>query len=74
MRVVVGDGKYTILFDETTGALEAQRYGQKWRDLTGDGMVLAMLQEIQVLREAIGDIMVTNTIPSNDFLKRLMGE
>lgn len=45
----VGDGKYTIVFED--GKLSALRYGEPWRDLVGDGMVLAMLQEIDFLKE-----------------------
>jgi len=44
------DGKYTVVFDEKTGRLEALRYGEPWRDLVGDGLVMAMLQEIDRLK------------------------
>jgi len=44
------EGKYTVVFCETTGKLKALRYGQSWRDLTGDALVLAMLQEVDGLR------------------------
>lgn len=48
----VGDGKYTITYDN--GVLSASRYDNKtWRDLTGDGMVLAMLQEIDNLKKQL---------------------
>lgn len=50
MRHELLDGKYTIVFDEKTGRLEALRYGEPWRDLVGDGLVLAMLQEIDRLK------------------------
>jgi hypothetical protein len=43
-------GKYTVEF-MTNGRLRALRYGKEWRDLTGDGMVLALLQEVHSLRE-----------------------
>lgn len=39
------DGKYTVVFDKQ-GRLYALRNGETWRDMTGDGMVLAMLQRI----------------------------
>ena len=42
--------KYTVIFLDN-GHMEALRYGEKWRDLTGDGLVLAMLQEIDDLKE-----------------------
>lgn len=47
----VASGKYTIIFHQSTGRFECLRYGEKWRELTGDGMVLAMLQEIDFLKE-----------------------
>lgn len=48
-RVVVGDGKYAVLHENGTN-LRAERYGEPWRSLTGDGLVLAMAQEIEELR------------------------
>jgi len=47
------DNKYTVIFDEKTGGLSALRYGEQWRDLTGDGMVLAMLQEVDSLKREL---------------------
>lgn len=37
------EGKYTVIFEG--GHLRAERYGTPWRSLTGDNMVLAMLQQ-----------------------------
>lgn len=48
-QVTVYDGKYTITGIET-GHLHCLRYGTAWRNLEGDGMVLALAQEIQSLR------------------------
>lgn len=42
------DGKYTIQH-ENGANLRCLRYGQPWRDLTGDKMVLAMADEIERL-------------------------
>jgi hypothetical protein len=47
------DGKYTILHDEGHGGLTALRNGEVWRNMTGDGMVLAMFQEIEDLKRRI---------------------
>lgn len=55
LGVSVYDGKYTIQCDGD-GGMRALRYGQPWRDLTGDGMVLALVQEIQSLREQLADL------------------
>lgn len=52
LRVSVDNGKYTIVMPET-GGLHCLRYGEEWRNLTGDGMVLAMAYEIDRLRDAL---------------------
>ena len=50
-------GKYVLHFDETNGTFIADRHGQHcWRDMTGDGMVLAMFQRIQDLEEQVTDV------------------
>lgn len=43
MRHDFCDGKYTVVFEDD-GRLHALRYGETWRDLAGDKMVLSMLQ------------------------------
>ena len=63
MKTVLADGKYTVIFEEETGAMRAERYGQPWRDLTGDGMVLAMLQKIDELHNII-DRAYTHGMPA----------
>jgi len=50
LRVTIYDGKYTVIMN-TNGGLRALRYGDEWRDLTGDGLVLALAQEVEELRE-----------------------
>jgi hypothetical protein len=42
--------EYAVEFDEDTGRMAATRHGEPWRELTGDGMVLAMLQEVDRLK------------------------
>lgn len=66
----VADGKYTIIFHQATGKFECLRYGEPWRELTGDGMVLAMLQEIDFLKEqrAIDDLQLTSLLSEVDHL------
>jgi hypothetical protein len=44
------DNKYTVTF-HNSGQLEALRYGDSWRELTGDGLVLAMLQDYDNLKQ-----------------------
>lgn len=51
LKVTVCDGKYTVI--QTDDGLRALRYGQEWRDLTGDGLVLALAQEVDELRDVL---------------------
>lgn len=46
-QVTVEDGKYTVVFED--GKLYALRYGEPWRDLTGDKFVYALMCRIQAL-------------------------
>lgn len=49
-KIEVYDDKYTVLH-ENGANLRALRHGEPWnRDLTGDGLVLALCQEIEQLR------------------------
>ena len=50
-HITVCDGKYTLIMEPTN--LRALRYGEPWRDLVGDGFVMALGQEIQALREQV---------------------
>lgn len=49
-RVSVADNKYTVILPQK-GGLYALRYGEEWRDCTGDGLILALTAEIDTLRE-----------------------
>lgn len=51
-RIDLENGKYTLV--HTDGAnFHALRNGSPWRDLGGDGLVLAAAQEIEALRSAL---------------------
>ncbi len=52
LSVTVYDGKYTVI-QENTGNVKALRYGEEWRDCCGDGLILALAQEVQSLREEL---------------------
>lgn len=57
MRENLDAGKYTVIFDEKTGELYALRYGEKWRDLSGDNLIYYMLCEIEELRNKLTSTM-----------------
>ncbi len=46
--LILEGGKYEVIFDK--GKLTALRWGEPWRDLTGDNLVLSMVQEIARLK------------------------
>jgi hypothetical protein len=50
-QITVYDGKYTLIMEPTN--LRALRYDEPWRDLVGDGFVMALGQEIIALREKL---------------------
>ena len=52
IKIKLSDEKYEVHFSEDPYGFYALRYGQKWRDLTGDGLILAMVQEIEKLKAA----------------------
>ena len=43
------DGKYTIIYNDNPHEFKALRYGEEWRDLTGDNLVLALVNYISDL-------------------------
>lgn len=49
--VTVCDGKYTVKWGPNQ--LIALRYGKPWRDCCGDGLILALAQEVLELREKL---------------------
>lgn len=49
LRITTLDGKYTVVLTNE-GRLHALRYGQPWRDCIGDGLILALAQDIETLR------------------------
>jgi len=53
-KIELQDGKYTHILDEDNGGQKALRHGKRWRDLTGDGLVLALAQRIYELERREG--------------------
>lgn len=44
------DGKYKVIVNNDEHTFKALRYGEEWRNLTGDNLVRAMFSEIQELQ------------------------
>ena len=50
-KIELMDGKYTVVNElEEGGGFRALRYGEEWRNLVGDNLVLAMAYEIEELK------------------------
>lgn len=53
-KIELNAGKYTVVNElGKGGGFHALRYGEKWRSLAGDNLVLAMFHEIEELRERL---------------------
>jgi hypothetical protein len=52
LNVTIADGKYTVR-QASNGRVFALRYGEPWRDCTGDGLIFRLAEEIQDLREKL---------------------
>lgn len=47
-EITLENGKYTLIRHED-GRMEALRYGEKWRDLTGDKLIAALIDAIDAI-------------------------
>jgi len=54
-RVTTRDGKYTVVLPED-GKLHALRYGEPWRECVGDGLILALAQDVGALRQKVVEL------------------
>lgn len=54
-NITIYDGKYTLIFEPTN--MRALRYGEKWRDIIGDGFIMALGQEILDMASVIKGLM-----------------
>ena len=50
--VLFDDGKYKII-QHKDWSLTAERYGEHWRELTGDKLILALLDKIVALQDDV---------------------
>jgi hypothetical protein len=51
----VDGGKYTLILSEQ-GSLYAKRHGEPWRDLAGDGFILALGQDLIEAQEKLAEL------------------
>lgn len=47
------DNKYTIIEDLKNGIFKATRYGEEWRNLVGDNLILSMAYKIEELQREL---------------------
>ena len=52
IKVSICDSKYTIIQD-ASGRTNVLRYGESWRDVTGDNVILGAAYEIEKLQARI---------------------
>lgn len=52
LRVATDDNKYEVVID-AGGEFYATRHGERWRDLTGDKLILGLAQDLEEARERI---------------------
>jgi len=45
-KIELCDGKYTVIYDLEKGISQCLRYGEPWRELCGDKMVLALFDRV----------------------------
>lgn len=56
-NIELENGKYRIIFESDFDGIThntefyAERYGEYWRDLNGDNLIMAMMYEIERLRK-----------------------
>lgn len=64
MKIDLNAGKYTYVFDN--GKQYALRYGEHWRELTGDNLIYWMACKIEDLQNKVTDLEVENDDLQND--------
>lgn len=55
LNITICDGKYTVIQD-ATGRTRALRYGEEWRELTGDNLAIGAAYEIGSLRQHVKEL------------------
>lgn len=53
-KISLADGKYMVQHEN--GVLTATRYGEPWRDMTGDNLIFYLVMRVLELEQKIEDI------------------
>jgi hypothetical protein len=61
-KIELEGGKYTVIHDNGAN-LHALRHGEPWRELVGDGLVLAMAQRIEDLEVLSVERVMLDVVP-----------
>lgn len=64
MNISLENEKYTINITND-GKIEVLRYGEPWRDCTGDKLILALIHEVEYWRGKAGVERRKNMVPFN---------
>lgn len=71
INVSICDGKYTIIQD-ASGRTKLLRYGEPWRWVTGDNVILGAAYEIEKLQEHIKQLEDNRTMAAANSLANMM--
>lgn len=52
-EINLDNGKYRVIEDLNNGVFKALRHGEEWRDLTGDKLILSLVNEVERLEGII---------------------
>lgn len=69
LRVSICDGKYTIIQDSSYRS-KVLRYGEEWREVTGDNVILGAAFEIEKLKERIKNLENAGSYMVQSFSRR----
>lgn len=62
MQVYTHERKYETILDEDTGRITVLRYGEEWRDETGDNYILSLLHLIEQMRDDYTELYYENEL------------
>lgn len=54
--IKLDNGKYEVISHDNMKKFECTRYGESWRDLIGDNLMLSMFYRIKELEDEVKDL------------------